>query len=115
MERIARRAAPAGYRHAAALEAVASVNGITTAAAEAAIAAGNPYALQQYNRFLIADDIVATTSTETEPALLIGIRVSMLANGYFTRHPIQGFAALFLGFVLACSAAPAFELLLEGL
>lgn len=47
---------------------------------------------------------------DSHPNTLVG----RLANGYFTQHPLQGMAALFIGFVLACSAAPAFELLLGG-
>lgn len=41
--------------------------------------------------------------------------VDRLAHGYFSRHPLQGMAVLFVAFVVACSVAPAFELLSEGL
>jgi hypothetical protein len=40
--------------------------------------------------------------------------MTMLANGYFSRHPLAGFAVIFILFGLAGAVAPCADLLLAG-
>lgn len=37
-----------------------------------------------------------------------------LANGYFSRHPVQAFVLILIAFGIAGAVAPAVELLLPG-
>lgn len=101
-------AQPVDELHIAATALVADWNGVTRATIDDALAAGNPYVQLHYRRALKAAE--AATTADTQPSI-----VTRLAEGYFSRHPIQGMVALFLAFVLACTAAPAFELLLGGM
>lgn len=42
------------------------------------------------------------------------ITVDSFANGYFSRHPIQGMVLLLIGFGLAGGVAPSVDFLLAG-